>query len=98
MSKGLEALRQFSPLCKKEGYITFDGVFYPTGECKEYAKAYNVIEKELKAKQFVFEKLRIKLREIHYKDGSIKYQLCYGLFYSVEISKEEYDLLKEVLL
>ena len=56
-----------------------------------------LIEKELKAKDFVFDKLSIKVREIHYKDGIIKYQLCFNFMYAREISKEEFDLLKEIL-
>ena len=87
MSKGLEALKTIRHIHDME-----------CEPDKSINKDFDIIEKELEAKDFVFDKLSIKVREIHYKDGTIKYQLCFNFIYAIEITKEEYDLLREILL
>lgn len=84
MNKGLEVLARIK------------GHFNPKDIANKelFEEDFNTIEKELKAKKLVFDKLGIKVREIPYKDGRVKYLLCFNFLSSIEISKEEYDTLR----
>ena len=97
MSKGLEALKEFEPLCKENGFTTFDGVFHPTGECKKYDQAYKTIEKELRALEIIRNKdidtCLVKVVKSLEQHNDIRHTYRQSF-----LTQEEYDLLKEVLL
>ena len=58
----------------------------------------DTIENELKALEIIVKKLNIRVRKVEYSKTDIHYHLCFYGLYSVGISKEKYDLLKEILL
>ena len=82
MSKGLEAIKQ---RLINDGWLDEDG----TGV---YAEDLSIIEKELKALEVV--RKHYEVCECY----NNQYIMTDGLGGSVELTKEEYDLLKEVLL
>jgi hypothetical protein len=89
MSKGLESLKLLLDW--------FDDLHYGFDKIVKKSEEYKTIEKELKALEII----RNKCVDIHFVKISANYDhyvfLCdYGL--GKQISKEEYDLLKEVLL
>ena len=94
MCKGLEALKEI-----KRAYVDLpldDGLSVCTAITKEYKKELKIIEKELKALEIIKKK--------HLLEGlvnSIQKSKNYDDYknaYITDITKEEYDLLKEVLL
>lgn len=87
MNKGLEALK-----------ILDDNLYMNRNSLSELNNAERIIRNEIKIKDFLIDKLNIKVRKIIYKNGEIKYQLCFDYMYAKEITKEEYDLLKEDML
>lgn len=87
MNKGLEALSKI----KSDHEIMLFG--FSTGDY-EYAKEFDIIEKELKVLEFVRKTLHVEPREYHLLDGTSEYVLKYDI-YSRSITKEEFDLLSE---
>lgn len=95
MSKGLEALKEIA-IQSVEVFIKREPI--RTNKINEMleTKQFKTIEKELKAKDLVFNKLSINIRKVKCPSGNIVYHLVYGWLYSIEISQEQYELLKEV--
>ena len=82
MNKGLEALER---LCKYamplRTNLTYEDI--------------ELVKKELKVLEFVKRVLHIEPREYHLSDGTSEYVLKYDI-YNRTITKEEFDLLKEL--
>ena len=83
MSKGLEALRTLQQNLK----------VYPVGS----TKLIGIIEKELKALEIIKEKPQATLWLIQVCDKKTEYEDMICIF-KEDITKEQFDLLKEVLV
>ena len=86
MSKGLEAL-------EKLGEMTLESEYGDEPKVKGLV-LYDIIEKELKALDIIVKKANIRLYHLNCSDRYY-FKTTNNLY---EISKEKYDLLKEVLL
>lgn len=90
MSKGLEALEDLRFQVGNIHYFTKD-LKQTTREVRD-SGLFEIIEKELKALEIIVKKANIRLWENHGNYYFTTTNNVYG------ISKEKYDLLKEVLL
>ena len=84
LNKGLEALKHL--------YNEYILTEYPDSILKDIDKDKEIIEKELKALGIIIKTLEIGKEDLFYDSEDDKYY-----FFSYEISKEKYDLLKEIL-
>ena len=91
MSKGLEALEIIKGALVEIEYDEEEGVILSAWQ--EHEEETKIIEKELKALEIMTKSLEIGEEDFFYDD---KENIYY--FIGSEISKEKYDLLKEVLL
>ena len=91
MSEGLEALKRIE--------IQFNqlGIKYGESGCHIREDDYFDIEKELKALEIIKEKPQATMWLIQHYEKEMKYEELPDLF-KEDIVKEQFDLLKEVLL
>lgn len=89
MSEGLEALSKI----KSDHEI----ILFGFSTCDyEYAKEFDIIEKELKILEFITkDMMHVETKEYHLSDGTTEYVLKYDMRCGGSITKEQFDLLKE---
>lgn len=92
MNKGLEALERLKKV-KVEKETPMSATFLVHD--KRYTNDLLIVEKELKVLEFVKRVLHVEPREYHLSDGTSEYVLKYDI-YNRTITKEEFDLLKEL--
>ena len=97
MIKGLEELNKIKNCLEIADEVDGD-IIFTTGEYEE-EESLNIVEKGLKALNIISEKLDL---EVSYNSIYGTYMLVIpdtgdGTYLGIRISKEEYDILKEVL-
>lgn len=100
MSKGLEELKKIKNYKEWTTVVTMGG--YEQAKVKlayndELKASFSIVEKELKALEIIKEKPQATLWLFQHCDKKMEYEDMISLF-KEDITKEQFDLLKEVLL